>query len=144
MMLVAAMAITGLSTQAFAAGEETWYAKWVEEPKITVTNNNLTKIKTMGASGELHVCCYFNGRPDREPAGCPPIKVTLQIRDLNGKVLASDTKTSATSFQDTIDVSTHVTKGQKVQIFFDVSSVSYNPNKNYRVADIYYAHKIEQ
>ena len=32
--------------------------------------------------------------------------------------------------------------GVSYAIFFDVSSVSYNPNRNYRIADINYAHEI--
>lgn len=141
-MLVAIIAVSTFAITAFAAGPETWSSAWKEEPKITVTNNNTTPVKTMGASGTLHVCCYFNARPDREPAGCPPIKVTMQIRDLSGNVLRTVTDTSATSFEDTMDLELPVTAGQQYQIFFNVSSVSYNPNGNYRVADIYYAHEI--
>lgn len=140
-VLMAVLTISAFSTQAFAAGVETWYGDWVNEPTITVRNNNLTPVKTMGESGTLHVACGIKGRPDLEPSGCPLVKVTMQIRDQNGNVLASGT-VREDAFMPQIHLSIPVVAGQKIQIFFDVSSVSYNPNGNYRVADINYSHEI--
>ena len=88
-VLVTVLAITAFSTQAFAAGVETWYASWVSEGTFTVSNNNLTPVKTMGVSGTLHIVAQVSGRSDLEPSGCPPVKLTVQVRDLSGNVLAS-------------------------------------------------------
>lgn len=139
--LVAVFVFSAFSTQAFAAGTETWYSSWVNEPKMTITNNNLTPVKTMGTSGTLHVAAAVTGRPDLEPSGCPKVQLTVQIRDLSGNVLASDT-VREDAFMPQVHLSIPVTQGQKVQIFFDVSSVSYNPNGNYRIADVNYSHEI--
>lgn len=140
-VLVTVMAITAFSTQAFAAGVETWYAPWVEEATITVSNNNLTPVKTMGVSGTLHLVAEVTGRPDLEPAGCPPVKLTVQVRDLNGNVLASGVVSEDATVPQ-VHINLPVTSGQKIQIFFDISSVSYNPNGNYRVANVDYGHEI--
>lgn len=140
-VLVTVLAITAFSTQAFAAGVETWYAPWVEEGTITVSNNNLTPVKTMGVSGTLHLVAEVTGRPDLEPSGCPPVKLTVQVRDLNGNILASGVVSEDATIP-LVHINLPVTAGQKVQIFFDISSVSYNPNGNYRVANVTYGHEI--
>lgn len=140
-VLIAVLTITVFSTNAFAAGIETWNGDWVTENTITVTNNNLTHVKTMGKTGTLHVACGIKGRPDLEPSGCPLVQVTMEIHDLNGNVLASST-VREDAFMPQIHLSIPVVEGQKIQIFFDVSSVSYNANRNYRVADITYSHEI--
>lgn len=140
-MLVTVMAITAFSTQAFAAGVETWYASWVSEGTITVRNNNLTPVKTMGTSGTLHLVAEVSGRSDLEPSGCPPVKLTVQVRDLNGNVLASGVINEDAAVPQ-VHINLPVSAGQQVQIFFDISSVSYNPNGNYRIADVTYGHEI--
>ena len=140
-MLVTVMAITAFSTQAFAAGVETWYASWVSEGTFTVSNNNLTPVKTMGVSGTLHIVAQVSGRSDLEPSGCPPVKLTVQVRDLSGNVLASGSVSEDATVPQ-VHINLPVTAGQKVQIFFDISSVSYNPNGNYRIADVTYGHEI--
>ncbi len=139
--LISILAITTFSIQTFAAGTETWYGNYVNEPTITVTNNNLTRVKTIGETGTLHIVCGIKGRPDLEPSGCPLVKATMEIRNSNGTVLAKDT-VREDAFLPQIHLSVPVVKGQKIQIFFDVSSVSYNPNGNYRIADISYSHEI--
>lgn len=129
------------SVPVMAAGAETWYGGWVNEPTIIVTNNNLTPVKTMGKSGTLHVAASIKGRPDLEPAGCPKVKLRMEIRDLAGNVLRSG-EVSETAFMPQIHLSMPVTVGQKIQIFFDVSSVSYNPIGNFRKGEIQYSHEI--
>ncbi len=133
--------ISAFSSQAFAAGVETWYSDWVDEPTMTVTNNNLTPVKTMGVSGNLHIAAAVTGRPDLEPAGCPKVKMTVEIRDLSGNVLAKG-EVREDDFMPQVHLTIPVTAGQKIQVFFDVSSVSYNPNGNYRIANISYSHEI--
>lgn len=96
----------------------------------------------MEANGTLHVACGIKGRPDLELSGCPLVQVTMEIRDLNGNVLASAGTVREDAFIPQIHLSIPVVKGQKIQIFFDVSSVSYNSNHNYRIADISYSHEI--
>lgn len=141
LMLVFILSLGTFATTAMAAGTETWYGDWVDEPTIIVTNNNLTPVKTMGVSGTLHVSASIQGRPDLEPSGCPKVKMTMQIRDLNGKVLRSGT-VREDDFMPQVHLEMPVKKGQKIQIFFDVSSVSYNPNGNYRKGEISYSHEI--
>lgn len=140
-VLVTVMAITAFSTQAFAAGVETWYASWVSEGTITIRNNNLTPVKTMGTSGTLHIVAQVSGRPDMEPSGCPPVKLTVQVRDLSGNVLASGSVSEDATVPQ-VHINLPVSAGQQIQIFFDISSVSYNPNGNYRIADVTYGHEI--
>ena len=140
-VLVTVMAITAFSTQAFAAGVETWYSGWVEENTMTVHNYTITPVKTMGVSGTLHLVAEVEGRPDLEPSGCPPVKLTVQVRDLNGNVLASGVINEDAAAPQ-VHINLPVTAGQKIQIFFDISSVSYNPNGNYRYADVTYGHEI--
>ena len=123
-VLVTVLAITAFSTQAFAAGVETWYASWVSEGTITVRINNLTPVKTMGTSGTLHIVAQVSGRSD-----------------LNGNVLASG-EVSEDALAPQVHINLPVSAGQQVQIFFDISSVSYNPNGNYRIADVTYGHEI--
>lgn len=124
-----------------AAGRETWYGNWVNEPTMIITNNNLTPEKTMGQSGTLHIAASIKGRPDLEPSGCPKVKLTVEIRDARGHVLASGS-TREDAFIPQVHLSLHVNKGQKVYVFFDVSSVSKNPNRNYRVGEVSYSHEI--
>lgn len=140
-VMMAVMAISMLSMEAFAAGTETWYGNYVSEDTMTIRNNNLTPVKTMGVSGKLHICASVSGRPDLEPANCPKVQLTVQIRDLNGNVLVQRS-VREDDFMAIVDLEINVTKGQKVQIFFDVSSVEYNPNGNYRIADVGYSHEI--
>lgn len=141
LIAVLMVSIMAFSVPAMAAGVETWYSSLVTEPTMVVTNNNLTPVKTMGTSGTLHITASIKGRPDLEPSGCPKVQMTVQIRDLSGNVLASGT-VREDAFMPQVNLECSVTKGQQVQIFFDVSSVSYNPNGNYRVGQITYSHEI--
>lgn len=141
LVAVLMVAVMTFYTPVMAAGVETWNGAWVDEPKITVRNNNLTPVKTMGQSGTLHVAASITGRPDLEPSGCPKVKLTMQIRDLNGNVLKSGS-VREDAFMPQVHLSLSVKKGQKIQVFFDVSSVSHNPNGNYRVGDVRYSHEI--
>ena len=141
LIAVVMVTVMAFSVPAMAAGTETWNGDWVNEPVMVITNNNLTPVKTMGRDGTLHVAAGIKGRPDREPAGCPKVQLTMQIRDLNGKVLASGT-VREDAFMPQVHLSIHVNKGQKVRIFFDISSVSHNPNGNYRVGEVNYSHEI--
>lgn len=138
-ILMAALFISASSTQAFAAGVETWYGGWVTEDTITVTDTNLTPVKTIGVSGTLHLSCGFSGLKSYPDS--PPVKVTMQIRDLNGNVLASDTRRED-DFMPQVHLEIPVTRGQRIQVFFDVSSVSYNYHGDLRRAEITYSHEI--
>lgn len=119
------VAIMAFSVPAMAAGTETWNGEWVNEPTMIIKNNNLTPVKTMGQDGTLHVGAAIKGRPDLEPSGCPKVKLTMEIRDLNGNVLASGS-VREDAFMPQVHLAIPVTKGQKIRVFFDVSSVSYN------------------
>lgn len=116
-LMIIILIVSGFSTRVLAAGVETWYSNWVDEPKITVTNNNLTPVKTMGVSGNLHIACYFKSRSDLEPSGCPNIKVTVQVRSTDGTVLISKALEEG-SFWNLINISIPVTKGQKNSTIF--------------------------
>lgn len=141
-VLFAILIMVSLSVQAFAAGEETWYGPQVQERTMTIRNNNTTPIKTMGVSGKLHISASVSGRPDLEPAGCPKVKLYVEIRDVStGAVLDYD-EVREDAFMPSVNLEADVYAGQRIQIFFDVSSVSYNPNGNYRYADVTYSHEI--
>lgn len=110
---------------------------------FTFTNTNLTPYKTVGQGAQtLKFKIYFRIAPtDR---GIGKVKVSMQIRDTSGHALSGVTSAidrynpDPNNFVRGTYLETekiHVNPGQKVQVWFDVSSV--NPaesNGNYRSA----------
>ena len=120
------------------AGVETWYGSGFGG-SYTFTNYNLTPVKTMGNSGTLVISGSFYG--DDGYANSSPIKLTAQIRSTSGAVRAStvvvDTRAGYISFT----VSCPVSVGDKIQLYFDASSIA-NPPGIYRSAYIEYDYAI--
>ena len=120
------------------AGTETWYGSGFGG-SYSFTNYNLTPVKTMGNSGTLVISGSFYG--DDGYANSSPIKLTAQIRSTSGVVRAStvvvDDRSGATGFV----MSCHVTAGDKIQLYFDASSIA-NPPGIYRSAYVEYNYAI--
>ena len=120
------------------AGEETWTGSGFGG-SYTFTNYNLTPVKTMGQSGTLLISGSFTGRDGY--ANSSPIKLTAQIRSTSGAVRAStvvvDDRSGATFFA----VSCKVSAGDRIQLFFDASSIA-NPPAIYRSAYVEYDYAI--
>ena len=120
------------------AGTETWYGSGFGG-SYTFTDYNLTPVKTMGKSGTLVISGSFRGTDGY--ADVSPIKLTAQIRSTSGSVksytVVVDNRSGATPFT----VSCAVNSGDKIQLFFDASSVA-NPPGFYRSAYIEYDYAI--
>ena len=110
--IVFAMVISIASLPTSAAGTETWYGSYKTEGEISINGSNTTPVKTMGVSGTLKITAYFV-----PSIALKNVKYVVQIRDLAGRVLASNTFTSALPTAP-VSVSLKVTKGQEVRIFF--------------------------
>lgn len=120
------------------AGTETWYGSGAGG-SYTFTNYNLTPVKTMGQSGTLIISGSFSGADGY--ANSSPIKLTVQIRSISGAVKAStiqiDDRSGATFFS----VVASVSAGEKIQLYFDASSIA-NPPGIYRSAYVSYDYAI--
>ena len=127
--------LSTLSEVGLYAGTETWYGGSALAGDYTFENNNLTPVKTMGQSGTLRISGSFYGADGY--ASASPIKLTVEIRSTSGAVLArtiaTDDRTGSTPF----GLSCNVTQGQRIQIFFDASSIA-NPPGIYRSAHVTY------
>lgn len=122
----------------FAAGTEDWSnSTRTYVGSMHMTNYNLTPVKTIKRSGTLHIVGHFYGEDAH--AAVSPIKLTAQIRRANGGVIgnASTVKVDNRSGLIDFEVSCPVSSGQKVQIYFDASSIS-NPPGYYRQAFVEY------
>ena len=109
------------SVQAFAAGEETWgyTTQLVPVGYFNFKNTNLTPVKTIDYTGLLTIDISFFQRTDSSSS---PVKLTVQVRKAGtSTVLAEDV------FYETIGdggaFSLQVQKGDRIQIFFDASTV---------------------
>lgn len=120
------------------AGEETWTGSGFGG-SYRFTDYNLTPVKTMGQSGTLLISGSFYG--DDGYANSSRIKLTAQIRSTSGVVRAStvvvDDRSGATYFA----VSCNVSAGDRIQIYFDASSIA-NPPGIYRSAYVEYDYAI--
>ena len=132
------------SVNVYAAGEEVLPLGEYPVGSFTFTNTNLTKPKTMpNGAQKLNFLIKFK-KADID-AGIGQVKLTVQVRDMSGKVVGGKTvndtsgwvggvyNRNSTLFIDNI----YVSPGQRYQIFFDASSV--NPsqsNGNYRSIQI--------
>ena len=139
-----ALVFAMLSTTAMhvsAAGVETWGVNTAVGPTehIRVINNSWTPVKTMGRSGYLSINNFvYKCAPgycdckDQEPSGWSNIKVYIKIVDYDtGATLGEKTFGIHSIISDKVTTWNPVYKGQRVRIFFDVSSVN-NPPGPYR------------
>ena len=137
--------LTATVMPTLAAGVETWGENTTVGPTehIRVTNNNWTPVKTMGRDGYLSINNFtYKCAPgycecsDREPSGWSNIKVYIKIVDYDtGATLGEKTFGIHQIISDKVTTWERVHKGQRVRIFFDVSSVD-NPPGPYRKAHI--------
>ena len=116
------------------AGTETWTGSGFGGA-YTFNNYNLTPVKTMGKSGRLLISGYFYGTDGY--ASSSPIVLTVEIRTTSGTVLGRTTVYDNRSGNVPFAVSANVTAGQRIQLFFDASSVA-NPPGIYRSALVAY------
>lgn len=124
-MLVMAMCIFAVQP-AFAAGTETWYSSHGNyDAAYTFNDDNLTPVKTMGDSGTLVVFGDFK----KADSGSSNVKLTAEIRAYPSGTVLDRIVVDNTNYPNPnlFALSTHVTAGQKIQIYFDASSVSNPP-----------------
>ena len=134
-VLVIAMLMLAVQP-AFAAEGEIWYFDQRYEAEYTVTNTNLTPYKVIDQSGVL---CVYGHFWKADSASYSNVRLTVEIRDYpSGRVL---NKVSAENRQypygDPFFIDAEVYAGQKIQLFFDVSSIN-NPPGPYRKALVSY------
>lgn len=94
-------------------GTETWYAGDGLVGSFTLEGDNLTPVKTMGASGKLRVY----GTAESNNNG-NPWWIRVQIKDAySGKVLAESNSIFSTDSLQAYSVSLNVTKGQQIRVY---------------------------
>lgn len=120
------------------AGNETWSGSGFGGA-YTFNNNNLTPVKTMGRSGRLLISGYFYGNDGY--ATSSPIKLTVEIRSTSGAVLGRTSVIDDLSGAVDFSVAANVSAGQRIQLFFDASSVA-NPPGIYRSAYVSYNYNL--
>lgn len=120
------------------AGTETWTGSG-HGGSYTFNNYNLTPVKTMGQSGTLLISGWFYGNDGF--ASSSPIALTVEIRSTSGAVLGRTSVYDDRSGNVPFAVSANVSAGQKIQLFFDASSIA-NPPGIYRSAYVYYNYAI--
>ena len=142
--LIFAMILSFASISTSAAGAETWYVTddYIFENNFTIRGYNLTPVKTMGASGTLHILFELNSLLD---TGTNPndLVYTYQIRSASGTVLLGGTeKFSSTNDGLPFAVFTqiNVKQGQKVQIYISVYDIVTGV---YRTASVGYGHWLD-
>lgn len=135
--LVLAILCIVLSAQpAFAAEGEVWYKGQQYSASYTVTNNNLTPYKVINASGCLRISGSFC---KADSASYSNVRLTVEIREYGTGRVLNRCVVDNTSYpnRNSFLLDTDVSAGQKIQIYFDVSSVS-NPPGPYRKASVDY------
>lgn len=130
--------LSTLSDVELYAGTETWYGSGFGG-EYTFTNNNTTPVKTMGNSGTLLISGNFYGADGY--ASASPIKLTVRIQSTSGSILSSTVVVDDRSGSTPFAVSCPVSQGQKIQLFFDASSIA-NPPGIYRKAHVAYNYDI--
>lgn len=150
-ILVVVLSIATMLTTtlpAFAAGTETWDKQYGPWENMRITNKNTTPVKTMGRSGNLRISSNVTpckkgecSCSDREPSNYPPVVVTCKILSYPSRKVLAEGKVNERGLLS-ITTSRKMKVGEKVQIFFDVSS-QYNPPGPYRKAHIQYAYQFE-
>lgn len=144
LMAVVMVCVSIAPVQVFAAGTETLPLGEYSVGGFTFTDQNLTPVKTMPAGAHtLNFLIRFK-KADID-TGVGQVKLTVQVRDMNGNVVASKVvddisgyvtgsyKRATTVFIDDIPV----TPGQQFQLWFDASSVDPSQsNGSYRSIQI--------
>lgn len=101
----------------------------------TFTDTNLTPEKVMGASGRFAIICSFY------PADTiGPIYLTCKI--INRTTGRVDTAVTNSAEYTNFAIETTVNQGDVIQLFFDASSVGYNPTGAFRKAHVSYDYSL--
>lgn len=101
------------------AGTETWYAGNGKVGSFTLSGNNLTPVKTMGATGNLTVYGFADVTTNDNIWW-----VEIQIIDYKtGDVIAETSSKSRNSNGQAYSLSFDVVKGQKIRIFMYYGSM---------------------
>lgn len=111
------------------AGVETLEIGYNDIGDFTFTDTNLTPVKTIAGTKVTFTIPFYKADSDK---GIGPVKLTVKVKDLNGKVLAQGTKSEkagVTGAVLTIKDLDLKTKNKKVQIWFDASSVGESNGK---------------
>lgn len=122
---------------ASAAEGEVWYKGQTYSASYTVTNTNLTPYKIINESGRLRISGTFC---KADSANYSNVKLTVEIREHGTGNVLGRCVVDNSSYPNRNDflVDADVYSGQKIQIFFDVSSVN-NPPGPYRKANVSYS-----
>lgn len=106
------------------AGNETWTGSGFGGA-YRFTDYNLTPVKTMGSTGTLLIYGSFYG--DDGYSDVSPIKLTAQIRSTSGVVKAQTIEVDSRNGYNDFSMACSVSQGEKIQLFFDASSVANPP-----------------
>ena len=106
------------------AGTETWTGSGFGGA-YRFTDYNLTPVKTMGSTGTLLIYGSFYG--DDGYSDVSPIKLTAQIRSTSGVVKAQTIEVDSRNGYNDFSMACSVSQGEKIQLFFDASSVANPP-----------------
>lgn len=94
------------------SGTEIWNPGMDVSNWFTFTGNNLTPVKTMGATGKMYLLVYYKNDT--------PVKLQIQIRKAGTKENIVQWTTGANTYYENDMPAINVTKGQKIQISFKV------------------------
>lgn len=139
MVLVLGIMLQSITTVS-AAGNETWNLGSRTVGSMTVTDNTYTYVKTMGATANLNIWINFS-RADS--SSYPPIKVTMKVFDADSGALITYMVVNEEQGNQKSQLGLTVRNGQRLKLFFDVSS-QYNPPGAYRKANITYGYNMWQ
>lgn len=121
---------------ASAAGQEVWSFGNTYTSEYTFTDTNLTPIKTISGNGVM----YVSGDFWKADTGASDIGLTIQVREYpSGKILGQSYSPNPLRPNDPtyFSVAAEVYNGQRIQLWFDASSIS-NPPGFFRSAHVKY------
>lgn len=127
-MAIAMLCSSVISTPVQAAGTETLPLGSYAIGSFTFTNTNITPVKTMPAGAQKLTIVVAFRKADTD-AGIGQVKLTVQIRDLSGRVVASKVVPDQSNYEcgsfkrftNLCIADLPVSPGQQYQIFFDAT-----------------------
>lgn len=134
-LLIVAMLTLTVQT-AFAAEGEIWYKNGRYPAEYTITDTNLTPYKVINETGVLVVYGHFW---KADSASYSNVKLTVEIREYGTNTVLKRVVAENTQYPygDPFYIEANVQAGQKIQLFFDVSSID-NPPGPLRQATVKY------
>lgn len=137
--LVATIVLSIFAVPASAAGVETWYKTddYIYENQFTFKGYNLTPVKTMGASGTLHLIIAALELMDTSTYSTP-MNFRFDVRSYSGTILYTHSETiSSSQLSSAFFITVPVSYGQQIQIY---TSAYDSVTGNYRTLKVEYAH----